>query len=374
MSILSQLFGSNTSSSTVSQALTPQAQQLANDLFSASYNIARQPYTPYNAARIAGFVPDETRGFELARDVGNQSANIFHGLWDQMARDAYTGNRNRIADLGIQGEDLAKQGVQAATGLARTFDTVNLDGYMNPYVEAVLAPALADLERVSAQQRRAVDDRAIQTGSFGGSRNALAQSEVDRNRLFETGRLSANERARAYNEAANQYRLDQTNIPKLFDEAMDRLLAGQQSLANVENARQQHYNQLAQLFGINSARLGSEVSPLLEIGGAQRDLSQRNLDLAYGDFLTERDWAMRGADELRRTLGIPVGTTSGTTTVQQGPQPNRIGQALGAGIGLAGLVGQGAGALNSIWKGTSNFLSGIFGGGKTAVHPMDGVF
>jgi hypothetical protein len=219
---------------------------------------------------------------------------------------------------------------------------------------------MLDLERQAAKQKRSVDDRAIMTGSFGGSRNAIAQGVQDRNLLEETGRLSANERARAFGEASNQWRLDQANIPELYSKAIGQTLLGQQGLANVENSQQQQYNQLGQLFNLNQGRYASEVNPLLAVGGAQREMDQANMDLAYQNYLQQRDWWKNGLPELQSALGLPTSiTTSGQTTTQQGAEPNRIGQALGAGIGAVGIASQ----LGSLFGGTSNFLNNIIGGG-----------
>lgn len=369
MSVLDSLFGNSGTTQQSSAQLTPLATNAAQTLFQKVQGGATAPYGAYPNARIAGFNPDEQNAFARTRNIADDSNNIFAGLWDRMARDAYTNNIGGIEALGGQGRGIAQRGAAAAVDLAKLFPDANIQGYMNPYVQQVLDPALADLERAAAQQKRGVNDRAIMTGSFGGGRNAIAQAEVDRNRLQEVGRLSANERSRAFNEAANQYRLDQANIPELYGKAQNLTLGGQQALANVENARQQQYNQLSNLFNLNTQRYAADVNPLLAIGGAQREMDQSNLDLAYQNYLEQRDWWKNGLPELQASLGLPTAiTTSGTTTRQQGAEPNRIGQALGAGIGAVGLANQ----LGSLFGGSSNFLSGIFGGGNSPVQEVTG--
>jgi hypothetical protein len=363
MSLLDSLFGSSGTTQQTASQLTPLASNAAQTLFTKAQGGATAEYGAYPNQRIAGFNPNETDAFTRSAQVGDDSRSIFSSLWDRMAQDAYRDNAGGIRSLGAQGRDLAERGAGATTDLATLFPDADIQRYMNPYVQQVLDPAMRDLERQAATQKRSVDDRAIMTGSFGGSRNAIAQGVQDRNLLEETGRLSANERARAFGAASNEFRLDQANIPELYNKAIQQTLMGQQGLANVENSQQQQYNQLSNLFNLNQSRYASEVNPLLAVGGAQREMDQANMDLAYQNYIEQRDWWKNGLPELQATLGLsPAITTTGTRTTQQGAEPNRIGQALGAGIGAVGLANQ----LGGLFGGSSNFLSGIFGGGAAA--------
>jgi hypothetical protein len=51
--------------------------------------------------------------------------------------------------------------------------------------------ALADVRRAGDIQQQAVDAQAVSAGAFGGSRQAVAQGEVDRNVLEQQGRTAA---------------------------------------------------------------------------------------------------------------------------------------------------------------------------------------
>lgn len=415
MSIFDSLVGNNSTSSTTTSNLRPAAENLTGQLFDKTNAVANQPYTQYGNPRVANFSPDQQLGFGTIRQAAGQNVTTYGRLGAEMDINEANNMRGQARDLsqGISGivagsnallpgqsqaagrsagigqliGNTAQQTSGQTLGLAQLFPDANISEYMNPYVRQVLDPALEDIYRRADVQRNELNSRSAMTGSFGGSRNALAQSEQERNVMNEAGRLSANERAKAFNEAANQYRLDQTTLPKLYESALSQLgtgqtaqrnaidasnaalagrsavqqqgLAGQQGIANVANLEQQRYNQLGQQIGLNQSRMSTDANALLQIGGLEQQQSQQNLDNMYRDYIEERDWNQRGMGALSSTLGIGNGVnTSGSTTTAQGQNGNALGQVVGAGTAAIGALG----GLNNIWKGASNFL-GNFGGG-----------
>lgn len=307
MSIFNSLFGNNTSTTTQQQTLAGPATNVATDLFNRATSFAAQPWSGYSPEqRIAPFNADQNAAFDTTRDVAANSGNLFSLLQNRVIGDQQSG---------------------ALAGLQQPFSQANISQYMNPYVQQVLDPAIADLERRAALTRNQMNANAVRTGSFGGSRNMLGQMELERNTMNEIGRLSANERARAFNEAAQQYRADQQILPAL---------------------QQRDYTNLAMLGTQNTARLGPEVNALLATGGLQQALDQSRYDVNYGNFLENRDWGSRGLTALMQALG--TGGTLGSTTRSstQGPQPNAIGQVLGATTGLIGSLGGLSGAASAL--------------------------
>lgn len=282
MSWLDTVFGPNTQTSTMTQQLTPGVQEAIRKLVSGSTTAYDQPYQAYTQPRVAPFTGDTQTGMHLARSIGGTSRALHENYFRP-----------------------------AVGALATTWPQVDQQAYMNPYINAVLDPAMADLRRETDMTRRNINATAAATGAFGGSRNALAQSELDRNFMQEAARLSANERARAYDAAHTAFRADQAAIPALWT------------------------NLLTQ----NAARLGTEVSPLLQIGGMQEDKSQRNLDLLYGDFLEQRNYPWAQAGQLSGILAGSPTQTASRTTVSDNIRPSPLGQVAGTAIGLGGLVG-----------------------------------
>lgn len=330
MSIFQSLFGNNATTTTQQQTLAGPAMNVAGDLFNRTQAYAAQPWSGLSPdQKVAGFTGDQQTAFDATRGIAGEGANLYNLLSSRVLGDQQSG---------------------ALAGLQTPFNRADLSGYMNPYIQDVLNPALDDITRRAAAQRNALNANSVKTGSFGGSRNAIAQGELERNTMGEIGRLSANERARAYNEAAQQYRQDQQILPAL---------------------QQRDYSNLALLGSQNTGRLGTEVNSLLATGGLQQALDQARLDANAANFTEARDWGSRGINALLQALG--TGGTLGSTTrsVSQAPQANPIGQVLGATTGLIGSLGGLSGlggAASSAWNSVSNW----FGGGGSGVTDQVG--
>jgi hypothetical protein len=81
----------------------------------------------------------------------------------------------------------------------------DVGGYMNPYLQQSLAPQLAEANRqydISGMQANA---QATQAGAFGGGRQALMQSENERNRNMGLQNIVGQGYNTAFNNAQNQY-------------------------------------------------------------------------------------------------------------------------------------------------------------------------
>jgi hypothetical protein len=277
---------------------------------------AAEPFPQYNQPRVAGFTPDQLAGFDATRALGQTSGA-----------------------LGALTPDLVQQGVSAARGLARTVPEMDLSGYMSPYTQAVLDPAIRDIEEKAAKERLRLGQQAGLRGSFGGSRQAIAESELERGAQREIGDLSARQRAAAYNNALTQFRLDQERIPQLYTGA----------LANVGTG-----------LGQTAARFGTEVNPLLSIGAAQQQLNQRNLDVLREAFLEERDYPKQGIDVLRGALGLTPNTLGiGTATTSVAPGTSPYSAILGGLINAPKII-EGAGAAYGGLQSLGSGLLGLF--------------
>lgn len=321
MSILSDIFGLGRQTTTTSS--TPQApadvEAARRDLLGRARSLAAEPFPRYNQPQVAGFTPDQLAGFGATRSLAAESGA-----------------------LGALTPDLVQEGIAAARGLATTLPQTNIQQYMSPYTQAVLDPAIRDIEERAARSRLALGQQSARTGSFGGSRQAIAEGELERGTQRTIGEESARQRALAYNQALTQFREDQQRIPQLYGGALSQLSTG-----------------LAQTAG----RLGVEAQPLINIGTAQQGLTQRNLDVLRQAFEEERDYPIRGIEVLRGALGLTPSTlgigTAGTSAV---PGPNVLGSILG-GITQAPQVISGARTLG-------NFLGFGGGGGGGALTPF----
>jgi hypothetical protein len=77
------------------------------------------------------------------------------------------------------------------------------------------------------------------------------------------------------------------------------------------------------------------------IGAAQQGINQQGLDLAYSDFLAQRQYPMQ---QVAFMSDILQGTPSGSMQTQIGPPgPSPFQSALGLGIAGLGIYGRGGG-------------------------------
>jgi len=282
MSILGDIFGfgKQTTTSTATPQVPADVEAARKDLLSRAQTLAAEPFPRYNQPQVAGFTPDQLAAFQTTRNLAAQSGA-----------------------LGALTPELVQEGVTAARGLATTLPQTNLSGYMSPYTQAVLDPAIRDIEERAARSRLALGQQSARTGSFGGSRQAIAESELERGTQRTIGEESARQRAAAYNQALTQFREDQQRIPALYAGALGQLGTGLTQTSN---------------------RLAAEAQPLLNIGSLQQALGQRNLDVLRSAYEEERDYPLRGIEVLRGALGITpssLGVGNVATSAVPGASP-----------------------------------------------------
>ena len=87
-----------------------------------------------------------------------------------------------------------------------------IEGYMNPYTDDVINRTMDDMNRMRGIQQVGIEGNAAQAGAFGGSRQGLVESELNRNFMQQTGDMSANMRNLAYGQAANLSGQDISNM------------------------------------------------------------------------------------------------------------------------------------------------------------------
>jgi hypothetical protein len=81
--------------------------------------------------------------------------------------------------------------------------------YMNPYLQNVLQPQLEELRRQGQIQQMENASRMAKAGAFGGSRQAILDSELQRNLLTRMGSTIGQGYASAYDKAMDQYNREQ---------------------------------------------------------------------------------------------------------------------------------------------------------------------
>jgi len=81
--------------------------------------------------------------------------------------------------------------------------------YMNPYLQSVLTPQLAELRRQAEINNLSGLGALTKSGAFGGGRQAIMESEAGRNLLQEQNKAIGQGYSSAYDKAMNQFNTEQ---------------------------------------------------------------------------------------------------------------------------------------------------------------------
>lgn len=280
--------------------------------------VAGRGYTPYQGARLADFNPDQRASFDTVR--GNQ------GAWRPSVGGALTaaGQIMPTATSGVTQANQYGQGAVTAASGAGTGDwTQNYQRYMSPYTSAVVDEiGRRGNQNLFQNVIPQLNNTFTGSGQFGSSRNAEylgrgirdAQLGItgEQARALESGYGTA---AGIFGADANRNQQQQQMLTNANISAGQLSNAGAQiasSAADSAAARMGALGQLQQSLGSNDA------ASLGAIGGQQQQLQQQGNDVAYNEFLTQRDWDMNqlGAlNSLVRGMQLPTTqATTGTTT------------------------------------------------------------
>jgi len=198
-------------------------------------------------------------------------------------------------------------------------DPTAIASRMSPYQQAVIdiqkREALRDAEKLQQQ----IGASAVGAGAFGGSRQALQETELARQTGQRLADIQAVGSQQAYQQAMNQLASDRAAA----------LAAGQQ-FAGLGAQQQQ----------LGLAGLGA----LETVGGTQQAQQQRAFDIAYEDFARETTQPSQQVQEMSsilRGFNLPVSTYATTQTQQAAPTFGQ--QAAGLGLGALGIYGAGKG-------------------------------
>jgi len=203
---------------------------------------------------------------------------------------------------------------------------------MNPYLQAALDPQLAELKRQSDIARLDDAGRLTRAGAFGGSRQAIMESEGRRNLLDKQSNVLGMGYASAYDKAMQQFNADQQR--------------------KVQEA------QFGADFGLKG--LGAErdiLSQQLGAGAVQRGITSEGIAADLGEFNQQREFPYKQVQFQRDMIsGLPTGSVTNTPAQLSG-----VAQLLSSVGGIDQLLKQtGQKDLGTLLKG----LGLNFGGGE----------
>ena len=237
----------------------PEIEAYKLGLLKAGKDIADQDidYSEFGAEqKVAGFDPLEQGVYDYLDDMGTGGVGGY-------ASTLTTGRDTLAEGLSTLGSarGMLQQG-QTALGLgagqyaggpgytagqfaggpgyaAEGFDPTSVSQYMNPYEDAVVQQALADVRRQGDIAQTQADAQGVAAGAFGGSRQGVQRAEMGRNLLDTQARTAANLRSSGYQSAmaqAQQAFMDQQRRAQA--EAQFRTQSGQQAFENAQRRAQ----------------------------------------------------------------------------------------------------------------------------------------
>jgi len=222
-----------------------------SDLYRMGQQVAYTPYTAYQLPRYAETAPLYQQGVEAAQQVA-ASPGV-------------------LGQINVGGQNM---GVMQA--------------YMNPYQQAVTDIAKQAAVREYGSGLQSLRGQAAQRGAFGGSRQAILESELMRN-------LGTN-------------------------------------LSNIQmQGSQQAYNQAGQLYQQDLQNQMQKAQSLQQLGLTDEARRQRDLDAMYQEFERQRNYPAQQAQQYRDIIfGLPG--------YQSQSKYESSGNPLTQGLGLARLL------------------------------------
>ena len=205
----------------VESNLSPYVGPYVTEMLGRGAGIASEPYQAYMGPLTAGPSDLQTKAFE------------------------------GIGSINIPTSDMGAFTPQSFTGGIAT-------QYMNPFLEAALAPQLAEARRQSEISALADASRLTKAGAFGGGRQAIIDAERDRNLQQNLAAITG----KGYTDA--------------FDRAMGQF--------NVEQDRARGVQEDINKFGL--AALARQAN----LGAVQRDIDAEGITADRLQFEEERDF------------------------------------------------------------------------------------
>lgn len=265
----------------------------------------KQQYQPYQGQRLQTGGVDVTDAQQMGRDIAGQG---IQGLPQAQA-----------ATMAGLGRSLQGMGYQAGQ-----FDNAAAQQYMSPYMQQVVDVQKQQAIREAQRQNAGRAAEAVQAGAFGGSRQAIQQGLASEALSRQLGEIQASGQQQAYESAQGQFERD-----RAARESAERLGIGAAESASGQAAQMAQLGQMARDGDIQAA------SMLEKIGRDIQAEKQAGLDIAYEDFVRQRDYDREQLQFYSSILrGVPVQPSTETTKLQS---YNPIQQLLGTGVSALGL-------------------------------------
>jgi hypothetical protein len=276
--------GSPMSGSANTSTLSDWAGGYVTDMLGKTQAMANSPYQVYGGPQTAGESGLQNKvfqglgGLSFPNQLGQSFSSGSAYQPPGMAPNTFA-NQPIGMGAGAGAPPLGTTGASGTGGGQSTPQPLGIASqYMNPYLQSVLQPQLEELRRQSQINMQPGMAKMTQAGGYGGGRQAIMESEANRNLL------------QAQNQAIG------TGYSNAYDKAMGQF-----------NTEQGQAKTLADLMGT--------------AGATQRGIEQEGITADYNEFLAQRDYPEKQLKLMQSMLqGMPISTVSNVPQAQTGSQ------------------------------------------------------
>ena len=300
--------------------------------------LANQPYQAYTGPLTAGPSALQSQAFQglgnlampsmggftpqsFASPMGGQPTLPSTGPFTEpMVPPAPMGGQPTLPSTGVGGEPMvppAPPPVQPS-GIA--------SAYMNPYLREALDPQLRELQRQQEIRRIENAGRLTKAGAFGGGRQAVMESELDRAYMDKAADITGRGYQDAYTKAMQQF--------------------------NVEQDRAMKAQELSNRYGLDALR------QQLAAGATEQDITEAGIAADKKQFEEERDFPYKQLQYQKSLLqGLPL------TAQNYGyADASNLMKILAGASALTGGSGTKGGGIANVLKGATDYFKNLIQG------------
>lgn len=239
-----------------------------------------------------------------------------------------------------EGVDSFREGISGLGDTTGAYDPTSYKDFYDPFVEEVIDVTQADIQR--AGDIAGIGDRAqaVAQGAYGGSRQAVAEQELQRNIDDRKARIGAQLRSAAFTGAQKQ-------AQGAFENQMKRGQTASQLFGQLGQGIGALGTRQGALGEASQAALQRDVNALFNVGSLEQAQQQSEYDV-------QRAAAIERAYEPFQRFGFVsdilqgVPTTQSTLGITSVPRPNPVASILGTAQSLSAGGGNIGGILGAI--------------------------
>ena len=384
---------STTQTSNIPEWMRPQVETALGAATQQIFNVDQsgnitgfRPYVPYSTKPtdyVAGFSPMQNQAFQSAANLQTPTQFAAGSNLASAAGQGALGTTGTALGYGSMGAGYGAQGAQVgqgalgygATGAAlgqqaagagagyqqMATDPSSVQSYMNPYVQASLAPQLQLMNQQLAQTQAQNQAQAVKQGAYGGSRQAVMQGLTQQNADLAKAQLIG----QGYNQAFKEAQQAQQFGANLGLQGLQAGMQGQQvglqgiqgalagtaqgiqgaqaGLAGVQGAQAGYglANQSAANLGqLGTAQLGAQQNIIGlqgQLGQQQQQYQQGLINQAIQNYATAQQYPQQQLAFYNSLLRGYATPTTSVANYQASPSP----MSQMAGLGMAGAAAYG---------------------------------